>query len=140
MKDKRIANSMFDTNVRVERIINLSAMMWPADAFSSDIKDTIESDFEEILEVLNIRESIDPDASHDDINEVLIEKNIGGWLVQFATPVPNFDNGISKGYSFSWGMYTTWWMYGEDFDVLCTSAVEWRNEYIAKCRNKHEES
>jgi len=135
MQDKTIASAMFHASIRTEKVFNLTTMMWVTDVFSSEITDTFNSDFVDMLAALGIDEGhLDIEAELEEIAQCLVDFNIGGWLVQFATPIPNFheDGSISH----TWGVYSTKWLYHEDFETLCGLAIDWKQKLVADLKAK----
>jgi len=130
MMDKTIASTMFNESIRVEKTFNLTTMMWVTDVFSPEITDTFNSDYMEVLTALGIEEGdLIQGLEMEDIAQYLVDSNLGGWLAQFATPIPNFaeDGSISH----TWGVYSTKWLYHDDFETLCGLAIDWKQKFVA---------
>lgn len=127
---QQIISDFFDSSLRVEKVIHLGTMcmddIWPTAAM-----DAFEDDAEEVWEALG---SLAPDeASTEEWGEALRCMRKLGFLVQFATPMPR-DFSDDGGYSFSWGHYTTQWIYDDSFESACARALKWQEEFIKASR------
>ena len=54
------------------------------------------------------------------------EGKLNGYLAKFAKPVAT--NFYESGFSFSWGWYTTTWLYAETLEDLFRKSFEWAKE------------
>jgi hypothetical protein len=73
----------------------------------------------------------------DEFVEYVIDKNLTGLLVNVATPVREYFEGEdSNSYSFSWGHYSTEWLYGEDLAALLPKIEAWIKERSEEDRRK----
>ena len=133
-----LISEMFDASVRAEEIIHLPTMAWDEEALADCFKDAIDDDPGQILKVVGL-DHIDEDEELYEICEALRDERKAGWLVKFATPVPTAFH-ESGGYSFSWGYYTSKWMYGDDYEALCREALQWQADFVERRRQKEQTS
>jgi len=132
-----LISEMYDASVRAETIIHLGTMAWDEEGASEILTDEFESDPEPLLEATGL----DRDAIYElfEFSEALRDERKSGWLVKFSTPVPaSFD--ARGNYSFSWGYYTSKWMYGDDYEQLCREALQWQSDFVQRRRQKAQPS
>ena len=107
------------------------------DAIPSDLDDFLDDEDDETIEKCLgeipdwvSKEGIDRNL---DIAQWLIEAGRLGVLVQFATPVMTpLGEGAT---SFSWGFYTTTWVYADTIDEAIRKGLAW----VKECRSKENE-
>ena len=120
----------FDNNLRAEQIIHIGTMCLDED-LDRNINDLFNDDCDDLFSAMGCSS---PEDREDDISYYLRnEVKKQGFLVRFATPIP-FN--ISKsGYSCSWCVRTSKWVYGESYQEACDKALVWHDDYIkqAKC-------
>lgn len=131
MEMRDIQEEFFNNSIRPEKIIHLGTQCIDDCSWTDDAEEAFMNDFERVWEAIGISP---PEEEPDElwaIAEHLLHGKKNGFLIQFATPMPR---NITKGgsYSFSWGAYTTHWVYADSFEIACEKAIEWKNEYIAK--------
>lgn len=133
MKMREIINEFFDNAIRVEKVIHIGTMCmddaWP------DIAAEAFEDEEGVWAALGVEEP--DDVSTEAWSEAIRDACKLGFLVQFATPVP--EGFYEDGYSFSWSWYSTQWIYGESFESARSEAMKWQVEFIEKRRAKEME-
>lgn len=135
MKMPEIIRAFFDSTIRVETLIHIGTMCmdhaWPRIA-----EEAFEDDYEDIWKAIGIEPPEDEDREL--ISVYLVDNCKKGFLVQFATPMPDrFNEG---GFSFSWSWYTTHWIYDETYEGACKKALAWQREFIEQKRKAAEES
>lgn len=127
-------NRLFDATARIDRVIYLAGALAAMDAFPDDLKDFFdEEDTETIEKALGpLPEWFEPEESASVQAEFIFEwlRDAGklGFLVQFATPVMT-PHGSSR--SFSWGYYSTRWVYADTMDEAIAKGLEWCEEQRA---------
>ena len=104
------------------------------DCFADHAEDCINSDWEEIWAAVGIEPPHPDESDNEDIAYHLQACGKSGYLVRFATPIPR--DITTSSFRFSWGMYTTQWIYSETIQDACNKAIEWRRGYIEKERAK----
>lgn len=125
---KSIAEKLGDETVRIERIILLAGAITDG-AFSDDLNSFFDDEDEEaIVECLGeIPEYVDIEghgySRSDSICEWLYTAKKFGFLVQFATPVMEVTDVNSR--TFSWGYYSTKWVYGETIRSVISKGMAW---------------
>lgn len=124
-----MSNQFADRNIRAEHIINIGTMCWDESSWASEVSDAFDQDFPEIFEAIG-KEAPD-DESKEFLSTYFLDYGLTGFLVKFATPIPqNIQHGV--GYTHSWGYYTTHWIYAETYAEACSKAIEWQEEYLEK--------
>lgn len=128
---KQTINDFVDSAIRAEKILHLGTMCMD-DSWPDIASESFEDDPDEVWAALGVAE---PDeASEEEWAEAIRDARKLGFLVQFATPVP--DHFYDSGHSFSWGCYTLHWIYDESFENACVRALKWQEEYIKQMRAK----
>lgn len=129
---KVLSKRFYDENARIEELVLLAGAIgdWHLlDAvenfFEEDFKD-IESCLGELPEY--VKDDIESNE-HDSLVEWLIDNGKLGFLLKMATPIMEQ---CGNGASFSWGYYTTKWVYGDTLD----SAIEAGFSWVAEQRKK----
>ena len=124
---------VFEHQIRAESIVHIATMMghdsWPECAKEAFMEAEPEPVWEEI--------GIEPPYDLDDeglVFEHLMDNRKTGYLVQFATPVPQDIE--ADCHRLSWGLYTTKWIYAETYEKACEKALDWRQEFIDRKREK----
>ena len=134
MDTKQIISELFDSSVRVEKVIHIGTMCMDS-AWSDIAHEAFEDNPDEVWTAIGLQEPQIEDV--DEWGETLREGRKIGFLIQFATPVPySFYDG---GFSFSWGWYTTCWIYDDSFDRACEKSLKWQEDFVEKRRAKAEE-
>ncbi len=130
MKETMI-DMMFENNIRAEAIIHIPTMLaqdaWPDIAREAFMEDDPEQIWESI--------GLEPPYDLDDeglIFEHLTDNSKFGYLVQFATPVPQDIKADS--HRLSWGYYRMKWIYADSYEQACINALGWREEFIERKR------
>lgn len=134
-KMKQIISEFFDSSIRVEKVIHIGTMCMDS-AWPDIARKAFEYDPTDVWAALGLQEPEIEDS--DEWGEVLREGRKLGYLIQFATPIP--DDFYDGGYSFSWGWYTTHWIYDDSFESACAKALKWQDEFIERRRAKAEEN
>ncbi len=130
MDMQQIIGDLFDSALRVEKLIHIGTMCMD-DSWPDIASESFEEDFNDVWAAMGISE---PDEScESEWSEALRDARKLGFLVQFATPVPDrfYDGGS---YSFSWAFYTLHWIYDDSLESACVRALEWKEEFIEKKR------
>lgn len=135
-----VLDKMFDANVRMEMVIYLAGQLAGHNTlpdaleefFDTEELDTIQECFGEIPPNIDLDETSRWERD-EQINEWLSNSETLGFLVQFATPVMESDG--TGGSIFSWGCYTTKWVYAETMDEAVVKGLAWAEE----CRRKEDE-
>jgi len=124
---------MFENNIRAEGIIHIPTMLaqdaWPDIAREAFMEDEPDQIWGEI--------GIEPPYDLDDeglIFEHLTDNRKFGYLVKFATPVP--QDITADSHRLSWGYYSMKWIYAESYEQACEKALDWRQEFINRRREK----
>lgn len=128
---KVIQRAMFDNNIRTEVVLHLGTMCLH-DAFPDAAKEAFEDDADEVREALAWPGKLPEDFDAEEIADLLRRAKKQGFLVKFATPAP--VDFTETGHSFSWGYYSTKWIYAEDFEEACRGALAWAEKYVADRR------
>ena len=129
---KAIFKKLWDETARVERVIFLAGALAAGDAMPDDLDEFFDDeDVETIGKCLgSVPEWIDLDAyGHgraESIFEWLHDGGKLGFLVKFATPVMTPTGENSR--SFSWGYYSTTWVYAETLDDAIDKGLAWVND------------
>lgn len=135
MKNSQVAQEFYDNSIRFESIVHFASMCIDY-AFPDAAEDAFNQNWEEVWRAIGI--DAPEDGSEEDmeyISDYLNANGKAGFLIQVATPIPEFhdkNSFISKG----WGWYTTKWIYVENFEDAIPLAHEWKSEYIEKERAK----
>ena len=140
MTPRQIADEFQGRSLRAEAIIHIGSML--ADEWPDIAKDAFSDDWNEIWEALCLEDEVDDeledeleDGDYGEISQFLCDNVIFGFLVQFATPIP--EDFTAYGHSGSWGYYTMKWIYAETYEAACAAAMKWQDEYIEKKRAQH---
>lgn len=132
------AERLHDEELRVGSILWLAGALAdgmedadPFDDFWLDLKDGAE-----LLEVFPdappelVELAEGGDSASEELPIWLLESRKLGFLLRFETPVMSpLSNG---GRSFSWGMYTTRWAYGDTIAEACEKGLKWAAGVRAK--------
>lgn len=117
----------YEETVRIDRIILVGAAMTDG-AFSDDLNEFLDDEDEKtIVECFGeIPEYVDIEGHgyerNDSVSEWLYDAKKTGFLIQIATPVME-KHGSSR--SFSWGYYSTKWVYAETLDGAIEQGMKW---------------
>jgi hypothetical protein len=133
MTPKQIAEEFQGRSLRAEVIIHIGSML--ADEWPESAKDAFSYDWDEVFLDLGLKNEAEVGLEWDEyeeISEFLYNNGIFGFLVQFATPIP--EDFTAYGHSGSWGYYTMKWIYAETYEDACVAAMKWQDEYIEKKR------
>ncbi|PHS64371.1 MAG: hypothetical protein COB09_08330 [Thalassobium sp.] len=135
MNMKEISTEFFDNSIRAELIVNIPSMLSDEDSPPDIIADNVYDDLDRTCAAMGIK----PPSIHDidDLgfwfSDLARRKGFNGFLVQFATPIPT-NIRQDGGFSFSWGYYTTQWIYGDTYEEACAKAVEWAAGFVSEKR------
>lgn len=127
-----IREAFFDNAIRAEVVLHLGTQCWDNSAWPEAAKEAFEYDQESVWKAIGIEPPADGEEETWAIEEHLRNHKIFGFLVKFATPIP--DDIALNSYSFSWGYYTTEWIYADTYKAACEKAVTWQAEYLAQLR------
>jgi hypothetical protein len=119
---------LFNETARIEEVIYLAGAISQVDCFPDRLRRFLEGEFEAIDEALGeMPEYCDLEADRNLMCEMFFDwmrdTNRFGYLVQFATPVmrPTGKNSAM----FSWGHYTTTWVYGDTIAEAVRKGMKW---------------
>lgn len=131
---KELSGYFFDNSIRPEQIIHLGTQcVHDFDEWESDLSDLFADYLEDICEAIGIEPTEELDDDMTNLPSFLVDSGKPGFLVRFATPVPK-QFYSSGGYSWSWGHYTTKYIYGDTYEEACKKAMKWQADYIATKR------
>lgn len=121
---KNLSQKFYDNSIRLDKIIWLASNL---DRHSSDVQDAFEHDYEGIEKALGVKAGSLEDAAEDweGFGSKLAREGKVGFLVQAATPIPDyFDNGTTN---LSWGWFQSKWFYTEALDEnFLNKLIDWR--------------
>lgn len=92
-----------------------SAMPW--------LKDALEAADDECLEGQELAE---------EIGGLMLRKKLGGFLLRVAVPVTSNHRPDGRGYTFSWGHYTTDWLYVPSLAEIAPACAAAAAEQLAE--------
>lgn len=131
MTHSEILEAFFENTIRFERVIFMPGALADANSLAQDLRDWLEEeDDKTILQAfpkfpLPLRD--EKDCFLEFAAEWLIDHQRLGFLVQVATPVMQHSKS-NKSSIFSWGYYSTRWVYGETMDEVVSKAIAWANK------------
>lgn len=128
-----ILEKLYEATLRVERTIYLAGALSDS-SLPDDLNDFLD-DEDVVAECLgDIPDWVDlaarPVDRGDWVCEWLMSAGRFGYLVQFATPVMTPHSATSR--SFSWGYYSTKWVYAETMEEAIDKGLAWAEERRAK--------
>lgn len=128
------AQRMFDAAVRVER------MFWIAGICADpphEFQDFLDDELEDAKEVLRVLPWIaEPGGTAEDVLSEFAFKQIDGFIVQLATPIPYEFHKKGGGYAFTWRRLRTCWFFFPSLDALCDRAETWAAEVVEAARKE----
>lgn len=141
MSGKTIIERLRDSTARIEKTIFMAGALSSDEEFPSDLEEFFnDHDAAEVKAIFgNVPEWVDFENSgscfKEEAAEWLIGDRVFGYLVNFATPVPN--NITDKlSFSYSWGSYYTHWVYAETMNDAVSKGLEWVRTVRAKALEK----
>lgn len=131
MNHREITEALFEASVRFDHVIYLAGALSQGDSLPPGLSDfLIEEDGTTIGEALpGLPQSFlteDDDTCREFVAEWLIDNGRLGFMVQAATPVMTRMSPTSR--HFSWGYYSTQWLYGDTMEEVVSKAVDWARE------------
>ncbi|MBY5938021.1 hypothetical protein [Marinobacter nauticus] len=130
---RELIDMMNENSLRAESIIHLATMLaheqWPEAAKEAFMEEEPERIWSAI--------GIEPPYDLDDeglIFEHLMDHSKLGYLVSFATPVPQDIN--HESWRLSWGYYRMKWIYADTYESACYKALEWREKFVSQKREE----
>lgn len=129
MNMKALQEKLLDATARIEQIVCIAAAMGDGEEFSGPLQELLEEDDESLREcfgeqVDSLLELIADDATVECFQDWALHNNKLGFAVQFATPV--FRGATTESMrSYSWGCYSTRWVYGDTFDEAVSAGLAW---------------
>lgn len=129
---KKNLRRLNENNARIERVIYLAGAIAGTDTLTEDLVDFFDDDIETVERCLGKLPSwMDPDDARtnelaEDICHWIYTTGRIGFLVQFATPVMEIQGGSCR--RFSWGYYSTRWIYAETVDDAIDQGLAWVKE------------
>lgn len=124
-----ILEKLMDASARFEQVIFLAGALAAGDAMSDDLTEFF--DYEDIETIENCLGEVPFWVNQDETNDIvewLSNCARLGFLVKFATPVMSPSWNGSR--SFSWGYYSTKWIYAETIDAAVEKGLAW----VKECR------
>jgi hypothetical protein len=137
----KTSHDFFNETARFETIIHVASAVADDCAFPRSFEDFCEMDLPENddadilndlppLKALLDGQDYNPDA--DEIGYAL--QSVGGYLVQFATPVRQYDSETGCGYS--WRYYSTEWRWFKTMEEAEDGLLVWVESKKAKALEK----
>ncbi len=121
----QIASQFYDKSIRAEVVLHLPTMCFDPEAWSDCASEAFAQDADQISTVLGIPELAE-ELQNWEISEWLTTGKRFGFLIQFATPQPEFS-AAGEPISASWGWMRTTWIYADTYDEACLLAIQWRD-------------
>lgn len=131
-----ILEKLWNETVRMEKMIFLAGALAAGDSLPDDVRDFFDDEDPETIEKCfgEVPDWVELDARPQDRDESIYEwlsgENKLGFLVKFATPVMKPTGHSSR--SYSWGRYTTTWVYAQSVDEAIDKAIVWSGECRAR--------
>lgn len=131
MTHTEIHEALFENTIRFERVIYLAGALSQPDSLQDDLRELLDEEDDETVSQaipgfpLSLRD--DEDCFLEFAAEWLLDNQRLGFLVKAATPVMTYHKG-SKSSHFSWGYYSTKWVYGETMDEVVANVISWADE------------
>lgn len=128
---RKLFNRLDDATVRFEQMICLAGALASIDSYPDALSDLFDEEDDETLigifgklpkYLLNAREEGGAEFFGECFTEWAVKTNHLGFLIQFATPVMKHHG---SGSSYSWGFYSTKWVYGNTFDEAVDAGFAW---------------
>ncbi|KAB5599276.1 hypothetical protein [Vibrio parahaemolyticus] len=128
MINKDTLSDMFDSSVRVSRIIHLRSMF--VGIPENGVWRLFEDEFEDILEAMDVKPPKEAMSDIAELGAVFLRRDeFAGLLVRFDTPVPR-DVKEKGGYSCGWNMYHSKWFYCDTLQEACEKALVWQEAVV----------
>lgn len=134
LSNKEIAEKLDSATARIESLLHLGGMATDTTAIPEPLREMLDDHSEEELKVIFpgipdwLLESL-AEYDHSDFVEWANRHNKLGFLVQFATPVIQGDSSCR---TYSWGHYSTCWIYAETLAEAVEHGLKWVPERRAK--------
>ena len=126
--NRELYEKMGEATARIETLIHIGCAIGDGDSVADSLSEFWDEDKETIEGVFpNCSESC-PDGAVWEFAEYLHGNKKLGFLAKFATPVMKNNKGSI---SFSWGYYSTKWVYSDTFEGVVEEGLKWV-EYVRK--------
>jgi len=133
---KSLARRFYNETTRIDAMVLLASFLGEIDSMPDVMDDDF---FQEDIETMEscfgpIPEETKDAYQSEDYSEFLgwlLDNDRFGFLLKFATPVRDCD-----GTHFSWGYYTTKWVYGDTLEAALDSGCCWVAEQREKEKAK----
>ena len=135
--------TLFESELRFSNVIIMD-LVTSEETAPQSLKDAL-YDIDEIkpaLDEMGVKGVEDYDDTSELIYLIANEMNVCGVLAQVETPLPNdfmtklnSDELDRHSYGYSWGRYTSTWIYAKDIQSLTEKAEKWRANVIDEAYN-----
>lgn len=133
---KLVMEKLFEATARIEQVIWIAGALAAGDDMAEDLQEFFQFEDDKTIERCfgPIPDYVDFDAHGFDeaISEWMSAIGEFGFLVKFATPVMKPSGRGSR--SFSWGYYSTQWIYAETLDEAVEKGLAW----VSECRARED--
>ena len=132
--NREIFQELDDATARIETLLHIGGMAMNANMLPECLREMLrDQSNQELLELFpgiseNLLEGIDSEE-YTELWDWLVRNEQLGFLVQFATPVMRRRGIIS---TYSWGDYTTKWIYADTLGESVALGLKWVADYRAK--------
>ncbi len=135
MNIKDLQEKLLDATARIEQIVCIAGAMGDGEEFSAPLQELLEEDDETLRQcfgeqVDSLLELIADDVIVECFKDWALHNNKLGFAVQFAAPIFRRATTGSMG-SYSWGCYSTRWVYGDTFDAAVSAGLAWVAEQVS---------
>lgn len=130
--------------LRTLHVLDLASLI-ATGAFEGSVDNPVEDLIDELLTTSPKRHhslaalaqaanSCEEDGSTDLMGDFFSAEGLRGFAVQFATPVMTRVTATAR--TFSWGYYTSTWVYSETYEEAWALGVEWAEKLAAEAMKK----
>lgn len=124
----QFATDFFDNSLRTEVVIPLCTSIID-DTVPYCFEQELATDAEEMIAAIGLGKEFEK-AELEEISEEIFTRCKSGFLIKFATPVPQNIRYPRVSYSCSWSYYSTKWIYKDTFENCLKEGLRWREAYI----------
>jgi hypothetical protein len=125
----QLLQRMQDACARVESMVLIAAALSDAARVPEALEDFLDEEIDDVERTFgrslppSLRKCLGNAGQRGDaFQEWAVDNDMLGFLVKVATPVMEWD---ATGASFSWGYYTTRWVYGETMETAIEAGLSW---------------